>query len=67
MDGDKNGKDSGKPSNLHFWGGALSGGSTVPLSWATGGAKAAEKGIEGALLGGILGLNALFGDDDEES
>ena len=41
---DEDKKDE-KPSKLHWWGGALSGGATVPYSWATGGNKAAKKGI----------------------
>ena len=31
------GKDEHKPSKAHFWGGALTGGATVPFSWAAGG------------------------------
>ena len=54
------------PSKLHRWGGALSGGATVPYSWAAGGNKAAKKGIEGALIGGLFGLNSLFDDDEDE-
>ena len=53
MIGDDNKKDD-NPSKLHWWGGALSGGATVPYSWATGGTKAAKKGIEGALIGGLV-------------
>ena len=37
-------KKEESPSKLHWWGGALSGGATVPYSWATGGNKAAKKG-----------------------
>ena len=62
---DEDKKDE-KPSKLHWWGGALSGGVTVPYSWATGGNKAAKKGIEGALIGGLFGLNSLFDDDEDK-
>lgn len=65
MIGDDDKKDE-NPSKLHWWGGALSGGTTVPYSWATGGNKAAKKGIEGALIGGLFGLNSLFDDDEDE-
>ena len=59
-------KKNEKPSRIHRWGGALSGGASVPYSWAAGGKKAAEEGIEGALIGGLLGLNGLFDDDEDE-
>ena len=62
---DEDKKDE-KPSKLHWGGGALSGGATGPYSWATGGNKAAKKGIEGALIGGLFGLNSLFDDDEDE-
>lgn len=67
MSWDDDKEDSSKPSKLHFWGGALSGGATVPFSWATGGNKAAASGIKGALIGGLLGMNGLLGDDDDDS
>ena len=54
------------PSKIHWWGGVLSGGASVPCSWAVGGNKAAKKGIEGALIGGLLGLNGLFDEDEDE-
>ena len=69
MTGDEDRKE-GEPSKLHWWGGALSGGATVPYSWMTGGKAAAMKGIKGAVIGGLLGLNTLFDDDegrDEEA
>ena len=59
-------KKDENPSKLHWWGGALRGGATVPYSWATGGTKAAKKGIEGALIGGLFGINSLFDDDEDE-
>ena len=59
-------KKEESPSKLHWWGGALNGGATVPYSWSTGGNKAAKKGIEGALIGGLFGLNSLFDDDEDE-
>ena len=34
------GKDEHKPSKAHFWGGALTGGATVPFLWAAGGTEA---------------------------
>lgn len=55
--------DDNKPSALHWWGGALSGGTTVP--W--GGGNAAKEGIKGAVIGGLAGLNGRFDDDDDES
>ena len=65
MIGDDDKKEE-NPSKLHWWVGALSGGTTVPYSWAAGGNKAAKKGIEGALIGGLFGLNSLFDDDEDE-
>jgi hypothetical protein len=61
---DKEKKD--EPSSLHWWAGALSGGSSVPLSWIVSGNKAAKKGIWGAVVGGLIGMNSLFSDDDDE-
>lgn len=58
-------QDDAKPSGIHRWGGALSGGSTVPYSWALGGRKAAGEGVRGALIGGLFGLNDLSEDDEE--
>jgi len=55
-----------KPSKLHFWGGALTGGASVPISLLTGGVKAAGSGIWGAIIGGLLGLNILNNDEDED-
>ncbi len=62
MIGDKDRKDD-EPSDLHWWGGALSGGATVPYSWMFGGRAAAMKGMKGAVIGGLLGLNSIFDDD----
>lgn len=59
-------KNDEKLSKLHWWNGALSGGATVPYSWAAGGNKDAKKGIEGALFGGLFGLNSLFDDGEDE-
>lgn len=53
-------KDEHKPSKAHFWGGA-----TVPFSWAAGGAEAAKFGVMGAVVGGLLGLNGLFDEDED--
>lgn len=58
-------KDEHKPSKAHFWGGALTGGATVPFSWAAGGAEAAKSGVVGAVVGGLLGLNGLFDEDED--
>lgn len=58
-------KDEHKPSKAHFWGGALTGGATVPFSWAAGGAEAAKSGAMGAVVGGLLGLNGLFDEDED--
>ena len=54
-----------EPSKLHFWGGALTGGASVPFSWMTGGTDAAKSGIWGAVVGGLVGLNSLFDGEDE--
>lgn len=59
-------KKDEKPSKLHWWGGALSGGTTVPYSFAVGGGKAAKEGVKGAIVGGLLGLNGLLDDDEDE-
>lgn len=58
-------KDEHKPSKAHFWGGALTGGATVPFSWAAEGAEAAKSGVMGAVVGGLLGLNGLFDEDED--
>ena len=59
------GKDEHKPSKAHFWGGALTGGATVPFSWAAGGTVAAKSSVMGAVVGGLLGLNGLFDEDED--
>ena len=63
-------EDEEKPSRLHFWGGALTGGASVPFSWMTSGTDAAKSGIWGVVVGGLLGFNGLFdeeGDDEDNS
>ena len=55
-----------EPSKLHFWGGALTGGASVPFSWMTSGTDAAKSGIWGAVAGGLLGLNGLFDEDEDD-
>ena len=62
-------EDEEEPSKLHFLGGALTGGTSVPFSWMTGGTDAAKSGIWGAVVGGLLGFNGLFdeeGDAEED-
>lgn len=66
MDSD-NQRDEENSSKLHWWGGALSGGATVPWSWAAGGCDTAKEGIKGAVIGGLIGLNGLFDDDTDEA
>lgn len=57
--------DETERSKVHFWGGALTGGASVPFSWMIGGLNAAIAGIKGAIVGGLLGLN-IFEDDAGE-
>lgn len=64
--GDQDGMGGEKPSKLHFWGGALTGGASVPFSWMTGGMDAAKSGIWGALVGGLLGFNGLFDEEEDD-
>jgi len=54
-----------EPSKLHFWGGVLTGGASIPFSFLTSGKSAAWSGIKGAVIGGLLGLNGLFDDDED--
>ena len=59
-------EDEEEPSKLHFLGGALTGGASVPFSWMTGGTDAAQSGIWGAVVGGLLGFNGLFDEDEDD-
>ena len=59
--------DDDKPSFFHKWMGAVSGGSSIPFSYATGGKRAAKDAIWGAAIGGLLGVNDLFKNKDSNS
>jgi len=48
-------KNAGKPSKCHFWAGALTDGETVPLSFLTGGTRAAKESVKGMLAVNLLG------------
>ena len=64
LDEPDNKKGNGK--DIHWWGGALSGGSTVPASFATGGTKAAESAILGAIVGDVFGISEFFFPKDDD-
>jgi len=54
MFGDEN-KNVNKMSKCHFWAGALTDSETVPLSFLTGGTRAAKESVKGVLAVNLLG------------
>lgn len=57
-------EDPENPSKIHFWAAALTGGSTVPISWIVSGSKAGIQAIKGAFVGCLFGLDILSRKDD---